>query len=100
MLQDERSVDKQFKKSCELIVKEEYIRIIKNNKNWYWKQLGTKESVIIAIHNVVNKCLDVTSIRDILDIPIGLRNKNRHKRLYKDIQFLYLILINIIVYFK
>ena len=48
MLQYKKTVDKQVINTGEPIAKEGCISIIKANKNWYWKQLVTKESVIIA----------------------------------------------------
>ena len=47
MLQDDKKVDKQFRKEGEIIAKSGYLCIMKYNTNWYCQQLGTKESVII-----------------------------------------------------
>ena len=41
-LQDDKTVNNQAIKSGELIVKAEYLSIIKFNINWYGQQLGTK----------------------------------------------------------
>ena len=51
--------DKQVIKSDETIIKVEYLSKIKSNTNWYWQQLGTKESEIIATHAILYPCLDV-----------------------------------------
>ena len=58
--------------------------IMKFNTNWYWKQLGTKESVIIATHNIVHPCLDLQNIKYVEDITIILWNK---KQARKAVQF-------------
>ena len=41
-LQDDKTVDKQVIKAGEIIVKAEYICIMKSNTNWYWQQIGTR----------------------------------------------------------
>ena len=51
--------DKQVIKSDETIIKVEYLSKIKSNTNWYWQQLGTKESEIIATHAILYPCLGV-----------------------------------------
>ena len=41
-LQDYKTVHNKFIKAGELIVKVEYLSMIKSNTKWYWQQLGTK----------------------------------------------------------
>ena len=74
-LQDDKTVNSQAIKSGELIVKAEYLNIMKFNTNWYGQQLGTKQSVIIATFIIVNPFLYVSNIKDVSDIRISLRNK-------------------------
>ena len=41
-LQYDKKVDKKAIESGEIIVKTEYLSIMKYNNNWYWQKLGTK----------------------------------------------------------
>ena len=53
---------------------------MKANKYWYWKKLGTKESVIIETRTTVHPCLYVSTIKYVTDIPRSLCNKKQtHK---------------------
>ena len=56
---------------------------MKANKNWYWKQLGTKESVIIVTRTIVHPCLDVSTIKDVADTPRSLCNKKQARKAVK-----------------
>ena len=96
ILSDDKTVDKQVIKLVELIVKAGYVSIMRSNTNWYWQQLGTKDSVIIVTRTIAHPCLYVSTIEYVADITRSLCNKNNHRRLYKDIQFLYLMQITII----
>ena len=96
ILSDDKTVDKKVIKSVELIVKAGYISIMRSNTNWYWQQLGTKDSVIIVTRTIAHPCLYVSTIEYVADITRILCNKNNHRRLYKDIQFLYLMQITTI----
>ena len=80
-LQDDKTVDNKVIDSGELIVKMEYISIMRSNTNWHWKKLGTKESVVISTRTIVHPYLDVSTIKYVADILIILCNKNRHGRL-------------------
>ena len=75
MLQDNKIVDKQVIMAGELIVKSEYLSIMKANTNWYWQQIRTEESVIIVTHTIVHPCLDMSNIKDVADTPISLCDK-------------------------
>ena len=69
MLQYYKTVNKQVIKVGELILKAEYIIIMKSRKTWYWQQLETKDSVVVATHTIVHPCLDVSTIKYVADIP-------------------------------
>ena len=58
-LKDNKTVEKQVTKAGELILKEEYISTMKSNTNWYWKQLVTKEGIIIETRTIYHLCLYV-----------------------------------------
>ena len=75
ILQDNKIVEKQAIKADELVVKSEYISMMKTNKYWYWQQLKNKEIFIIATYTIVNPCLDVSAIKDVAYIPISSCNK-------------------------
>ena len=51
-LQDNKTVDKQVIKAGKIIVKSEYLSLIKANTNQYWEKLGNKETVAIATHTI------------------------------------------------
>ena len=53
---------------------------MKANKNWYWKEHGNKYSVIIATCTIVQSCLDVVSITDVVYLPQCLCNKEQTQR--------------------
>ena len=59
----------------ELIATSKYLIIMKANINCYWKQLGSKESVIIATCIIFHPCLDVSTIKYVTDIPRTLLKK-------------------------
>ena len=69
MLQYYKTVNKQVIKVGELILKAEYVIIMKSSKTWYWQQLETKDSVVVATHTIVHPCLDVSTIKYVADIP-------------------------------
>ena len=50
------------------------------NTNWYWKQLGTKERVMIEAYNIAHPCLYMSTIKYVADTPISLRNKKQARK--------------------
>ena len=42
---------------------------MKSKTNWYWKQNGTNQSVIISTHTIVFTCIEVSVINNVADIP-------------------------------
>ena len=71
-LQGGKTVYKQVINTGIIIVKSEYLSIMNVNKNWYWKKLGTTESVIIETHTIFYPCLYVSTIKNVSDIPRSL----------------------------
>ena len=67
--QDYKIVDMEVIMASELISKAEYPSIMKSNTHWSWQQLETKDSVIIATCTIFHPCLDVSTIKDVADIP-------------------------------
>ena len=59
MLQDNKTVEKKVINAGEIILKAEYLSIMKSNTNWYCKKIGTKDNVVIATRTIVHSCLDV-----------------------------------------
>ena len=45
--------------------------------NWYYQQNGTKNSVTISIQNIVHPCVEVSTIKNVADIPRSIRNNKK-----------------------
>ena len=80
MLQRKKIANKKFTNAGEIIVKVVCLITMKANKNWYWKEHGNKYSVIIATCTIVQSCLDVVSITDVVYLPQCLCNKQQTQR--------------------
>ena len=93
-----KTANKKVTNAGEIIVNVVYLIMMKANTNWYWKEHGNKGSVIIATCTIVHQCIDVATIEFVSDLPRSLYNKNRHKYLFKCIQFV--SLINIMTIFE
>ena len=72
ILQDDKTFDRQCIKAGQLIVKAEYLGLIKTSKNWYWQQLENKESITISPRTIFHPCLDVSNIKYVADVPRSL----------------------------
>ena len=81
-----KTIDKQFIKTGELLVKVEYISIMKTNTYWYWKQLENKESVIIETCTIVRPFLYVSNTKDIADITRSLWHKKQAQKAVQRLQ--------------
>ena len=75
-----KTVEKQVIKAGEIIVKPEFLIIMKNYTKWHWQQLGTQESIIIENCTIFHPCLDMSSIKDVAEIPISSCNKKQARR--------------------
>ena len=56
-LQEDQTSYGQVSKAGEILVKAEYLSVIKSETNWYCKQHGTKHSVIISTSTINRPCL-------------------------------------------
>ena len=83
MLQNNNTMDKQVIKAGEIIVKPEFLIIMKNYTKWYWQQFGTQESIIIENCTIFHPCLDMSSIKDVAEIPISSCNKKKARKSVK-----------------
>ena len=82
--------------SGELAVKAQYLCYTKENTTWYWKQQPLQYNIIFITRIILHPCLDVTTIRYVQDIPNNVCNRIQAKNPYKDILFVWLMLIMII----
>ena len=56
-LQKNHTIYGQVIKVGELVVKAEYLSIMKSKTSWYWKNNGTNKIVIISTHTIFHPCL-------------------------------------------
>ena len=76
-LQAEQTIDGKLSKAGGLVVKSEYLSIMKRQTNWYWQQHRTNQSVIISTRTIVHQYLEVSVIKNVTDIPRGIFNKKQ-----------------------
>ena len=88
-IQYEITTNLQVSKAGELVVKSEYLSIMKAKTNWYWKQNSNKENFILSTRTIVHPCLDVSIIKDSTDTPGSICNK-KSMSIYQKKDFIYL----------
>ena len=95
-LQEDQTTYGQVSNAGKLLVKSEYLSLMKSKTNWYWKEHGTNQSVIISTRTIVSPCLEVSFIKNSAYITSIIRNKNNHYRMYRGNQFVFMMQIMII----
>ena len=92
-IQEYQTTDGEVSTAVEPVVKSECLSFMEGN--WYWRQHGTNQIIIISTRSIFHQFLEVLVINNVADIPSIICNKNKHCRLFRDNQFAFLMHIMI-----
>ena len=68
----DKNTDGKVSKEGEIMVRAEYLNMMKAKTNWYWQKNVNKQSVIISTRNIFHSCLDVSVTKYGSDIPSSI----------------------------
>ena len=68
-IQNNTTIDGQVIYAGELVVKAQYICLMQENTNWYWKQQLLQQTIMVPIITILHARLDVIIIRYVEDTP-------------------------------
>ena len=71
-LHEDKNTDGKVSKEGEIMVRVEYLNMMKAKTNWYWQKNVNKQSVIISTRNIFHSCLDVSVTKYGSDIPSSI----------------------------